>query len=230
LALSSPVIYGDVVTVGAGGANTGGGGGASVHNIAGVGGSGIVVIALPSNMLITNNGAAVLPASIYSSGLYNATLNNASLSAGAYSSIKGAYASRLLNYNYFGPTVTLRYSTDTTGSFTQNFYSDICGNMGTGYLGTGQSVSSWLSSNSANTTYAFVTKWYDQGMDVSFNSATQYTLTNQPTYDVSYGVVNYGYTGGIGISSPNTQCYLSLPNSAFPYGNSAFTYSIRWYK
>jgi len=221
--------YGDVVTVGAGGANTGGGGGASVHNIAGIGGSGIVVIALPSNMLVTNNGAAVLPSSIYGSGFYNAVLNNASLSAGAYSSIKGAFACRLLNYNYFGPTVTLRYNTDTTGSFTQNFYTDICGNMGTGYLGTGQSVSSWLSSNSANTTYAFVTKWYNQGMDVSFNSATQYTLTNQPTYDVSYGVVNYGYTGGIGISSPNTQCYLSLPNSAFPYGNSAFTYSIRWY-
>ena len=223
--------YSNLAISGAGGTNTGGGGGGSVHNIAASGGSGIVVIALPSNMLITNNGAAVIPSSIYGSGLYKATLNDASFSAAAYSSIKGAFACRLLNYNYFGPNVTLRYSTDTTGSFTQNFYSDICGNMGTGYLGTGQSVSSWLSSNSANTTYAFVTKWYNQGMDVSFNSATQYTTTLQPIYDVSNGLINFWYTGaGGGVVSPSTSyTVLAMPDGAFPYNNTAYTYSTRWY-
>ena len=221
--------YSDLAISGAGGTNTGGGGGGSVHNIAASGGSGIVVIAFPSNMLITNNGAAVLPSSIYGSGIYGATLNNASFSVGAYSSIKGAFACRLLNYNYFGPVVTLRYSTDTTGSYTQNFYSDICGNMGTGYLGTGQSVSSWLSSNSANTTYAFVTKWYDQGMDVSFNSATQYTTTYQPIYDVSYGVLNYGYTGVAGgVIAPQT-AYLNLPLNAFPILDSSFTVVTKYW-
>lgn len=223
--------YSNLAISGAGGTNTGGGGGGSVHNIAASGGSGIVVIAFPSNMLITNNGAAVLPSSIYGSGLYNATLNNATFSVGAYSSIKGAFACRLLNYNYFGPTVTLRYSTDTTGSFTQNFYSDICGNMGTGYLGTGQSVSSWLSSNSANTTYAFVTKWYGQGMDVSFNSATQYTINRQPIYDVSYGVVNYGYTGVAGGVAAIYPAFMNLPTNSMPFGqnDSSFTVVTRFW-
>jgi len=220
--------YSNLAISGAGGTNTGGGGGGSVHNIANVGGSGIVVIAFPSNMLITNNGAAVLPSSIYSSGFYNATLNNASLSAGAYSSIKGAYACRLLNYNYFGPTVTLRYSTDTTSSFTQNFYSDICGNMGTGYLGTGQSVSSWLSSNSANTTYAFVTKWYDQGMDVSFNSATTSSSSPQAIYDVSYGLVNLGYSGaGGGVNLTPAGQGFGFNDFSFPYSDISYSYVMR---
>ena len=213
---------------GAGGANTGGGGGGAWNGSTGPGGSGMVVIAFPQISLLNNIGA-ILPTTFVSSSSFSAVLNNTALSTSAYNTIKGAYACRLLNYNYFGPIMTLRYSTDTTGLYTQNFYSDICGNMGTGYLGTGQSVSSWLSANNALTSYAYVTKWYNQGMDTSFNSAYQYAPTNQPIYDVSNGVINYGYTGGIGISSPNTQCYLFLPNGAFPYGNSAFTYSIRWY-
>ena len=209
-------------TGGAGGTNTGGGGGAVWWGSGGAGGSGIVVIAFPS-AAVTYNQAAVLPASIYNSNLYSATLNNASLSSFAYNSIKGAYACRLLNYNYFGPIITLRYNTDTSGSFTQNFYSDICGNMGTGYLGTGQSASSWLNANGANTTYAFVTKWYSQGMDTSFNCATQNTTTLQPIYDVSYGLINFAYTGSAGgIVAPQAG-YLNLPNGSFPVNDSSFT-------
>ena len=209
---------------GAGGANTGGGGGGLWNGgTSANGGSGIVIIAFPSATPVTSNQSAVLPASIVSSGLYSATLNNATLSSLAYSSIKGAFACRLLNYNYFGPVMTLRHSLDTTGSYTQNFYSDICGNMGTGYLGTGLPLSSWLSANGANTTYAYVTKWYNQGMDVSFNSATQYTTTAQPIYDVANGVMNYGYTGaGGGVAAPQSG-YLSLPAGTFPINDSSFT-------
>ena len=210
---------------GNGGANTGGGGGGGWWALGGSGGSGIVVIAFPSSSSIVYNGLAVLPSTIYSSGLYNALLNNASLSASASNSINCSFACRLINYNYFGPIMTLRYSTDTNAQFTKNFYADICGNIGTQYLGTGQSLSSWLTTNAANTTYAYVTKWYDQGMDISFNCATQYTLASQPIYDVSYGVINFGYQGvGGGVSAPATQCYLNLPNGAFPYGDSSFSY------
>ena len=223
---------GNMTTGGNGGANTGGGGGAEFGNptsqTSGSGGSGIVIIAFPSATAVSSNQSAVLPASIVSSGLYSATLNNATLSSSAYNSIKGAYACRLLNYNYFGPIMTLRHSLDTTGSYTQNFYSDICGNLGTGYMGTGQSVSTWLSGNAANTTYAFVTKWYNQGMDVSFNCATQYTTTSQPIYDVSNGLLNFGYTGaGGGVSAPQTNCYLNLPNGALPYSDASYTISFR---
>jgi hypothetical protein len=214
---------------GNGGANTGGGGGGSWTGTGAAGGSGIVVIAFPTGTTaVTSNQQAVLSSALVSSNLYNAVLNNATLSSASYKAFNGAYACRLINYNYFGPTVTLRYSTDTAGAYTANFYADICGNMGTGYLGTGQSVSSWLSSNSANTTYAFVVKWYDQGMDISFNSATQYTTTTQPIYDVANGVINFGYNGGtFGVNAPSTNYLLNLPATAFPLGDGSYTITIK---
>ena len=212
------------------GANTGGGGGGGWAGNGGAGGSGIVVIAFPSSSVITYSQSAVLPSSIVSSNMYNALLNNASLSALTYNTVKAAYATRLLNYNYFGPVMTLRHSLDTLGSYTQNFYADICGNMATGYLGTGQSVTNWLTTNGANTTYAYVTKWYSQGMDISFNCATQYTIASQPIYDVSTGVINYGNTtAGYGIAAPQTNCYLNLPNATFPVGDASFSLIFSYY-
>jgi len=217
---------------GNGGANTGGGGGGAFTSTGGNGGSGIVVIAFPSSSTLISSQAAVLPASIFSSNLYNATLNNAVLSKAAYTSIKGAYGCSLLNYNYFGPIMTLRHSLDTVGAYTQNFYSDICGNLGTGYLGTGQPVSTWLANAGANTTYAYVTKWYGQGMDTSFNAATQYTLASQPVYDVSYGLINFGYTTSANAPSSWTSnagnAYFDLPNGAYPIGDSSFCYSFSY--
>ena len=212
---------------GSGGANTGGGGGGTWDLTGGTGGSGIVIIAFPSST-VTDNQSTVLPASIYGSGLYSATLNNATFSPLAYNTIKCAFACRLINYNYFGPIMTLRHSLDTTGIYTKNFYSDICGNMGTGYLGTGQPLSTWLTTNGANTTYAFVTKWYGQGMDVSFNSATQYTITAQPIYDVANGVINYGYTGGTGVSAIYPG-YMQLPTNFFPPNDSSYSIVTRYY-
>ena len=99
--------------------------------------------------------------------------------------------------------------------------------MGTGYLGTGLSVSNWLQSNGANTTYAFVTKWYNQGMDVSFNCATQYTTSSQPIYDVSNGIINFGYQGALGgVAAINIGAFLNLPDGAYPYLDSSYTYTL----
>ena len=181
------------------GANTGGGGGGSWSGYAGNGGSGIVVISFPQNVVTTST---------------MSTLTNASLSAAAYSNIKGAYACKLVNYNYYGPIFTLRHSADTSGIYTKNFYADTTGaNIGDDYLGTGTSLSSWLSTNSANTTYAYVTKWYNQGMDASFNCATQYTMGSQPIYEVDAQVVNFGYQG----IAPQVGCFLTLPDGSVPY-------------
>jgi len=210
---------------GAGGANTGGGGGGAYSSgYSGAGGSGIVIIAFPTTTAVSSIQYAVLPASIVSNSIYSAVLNNASLSSLAYNTIKGAFACRLLNYNYFGPIMTLRHSADTYGNNTQNFYADVFGNLGTSYLGTGTSVSAWLTANSANTTYAYVTKWYGQGMDASFNSGTQYTTTNQPIYDVANGLINFGYTGaGGGVVSPiSNNSYFNMPNSTFSIGDNSY--------
>jgi hypothetical protein len=224
------------------GANTGGGGGGTYTSTSGSGGSGIVIIAFPQTP-ITSNAQAVLPSTLFSSGKavdvlsYDTSFNGTKtglLSSGAYASIKGAFSCKLVNYNYFGPVLTLRHSADAGGNYTQNFYADVSGNLGTGYLGTGQSVSAWLSANSANTTYAYVTKWYNQGMDLSFNAATQYTLSIQPIYEVPTGVINYGYTTGYttGTNLPSWSAnagnaYLNLPNGAYPYNDTSFTVSFR---
>lgn len=221
---------------GSGGANTGGGGGAGwTGGYSGAGGSGIVIIAFPQSPVFTN-AQAVLPAALYTSGKYNDVLSAdsfgntklATLSSAAYQSAKGAFSCKLVNYNYFGPVMTLRHSLDTCGNYTMNFYADVCGNLGTGYLGTGEPVVAWLAANNANTSYAYVTKWYDQAMDICFNSATQYTLGSQPVYDVSWQIINFGYNGanGNGVAAPQTG-WLNLPNSTLSTGDLPYTYSGR---
>lgn len=227
---------------GSGGPNTGGGGGGgyNINAYGGTGGSGIVVIAFPQTAVTSNAQAVLTPAQI-ASGAYNDVLSydisfggtkTKSLSPSAYNTIRGAYACRLINYNYFGPIMTLRHSGDLCGNYTQNFYADVCGNMGTGYLGTGTSLYTWLYNNSltsnASVFVAYVTKWYDQGMDISFSSATQYALGYQPIYDVSNGLINFGYTGtALGTTSAalTTGCYFNLPNGALPYGDASYTYT-----
>uniref|UniRef100_A0A6C0HTG9 Glycine-rich domain-containing protein n=1 Tax=viral metagenome TaxID=1070528 RepID=A0A6C0HTG9_9ZZZZ len=201
---------------GNGGANTGGGGGGSYNNGASTskGGSGIVIIAIPFSVKGTVN---VIPINTGS------VLTNSSLSNLAYSNIKAVYGCILLNYNYTGPIMCLRYGGDTAGSNTQNFYSDISGNLYTGPNSSGITITSWLSSNNAPTTFAYLTKWYDQGMDLSFNNAYQFTAASQPIYDVIYKVINFGYTGaGGGIPAPQAG-YLKLPLNAFPILDTSFT-------
>ena len=201
---------------GNGGVNTGGGGGGSYNNASSTsrGGSGIVIIAFPVSVVVQNT---------------NSLLTNTGLSSSAYNSIKAAYGCTLLNYNYTGPIMCLRYSTDTYGSNTQNFFSDTSGNLFTGPSSTGSTVQSWLASNNASQLFAYVTKWYDQGMDISFNNAYQYTTSYQPIYDVVSKVINFGYTGPNG-GIPATQAgYLNLPLNAFPILDSSFTIVTKYY-
>ena len=225
---------------GSAGANTGGGGGGGWNGTSGAGGSGIVVIAFPQTA-ITTNAQAVLPATQYNSGRFNDVLSNDSfngtktttLSTAAYNSAKGAFSCKLINYNYFGPVMTLRHSLDLCGNYTANFYADVCGNLGTGYLGSGTPVAAWLAANNANTTYAYVTKWYDQAMDICFNSATQYTLGSQPVYDVANGLINFGYTTGVVAPSAWTSnagnAFFNLPNGAYPYNDTSYNYTFKHY-
>jgi hypothetical protein len=221
---------------GSGASNTGGGGGATYgangSSFSGAGGSGIVILAFPQTA-ITTNAKAVLPLALYNSGRYNDVLSNDSfngtktttLSTAAYNSAKGAFACKLVNYNYFGPVMTLRFSTDTNGFYTQNFYADVCGNLGTTYLGTGTSVAAWLTANGANTTYAYVTKWYNQAMDICFNSATQYTLANQPIYDVTSNIMNFNYAGATVPATTTSYGCLQLANYDYPStGSVAVTF------
>jgi hypothetical protein len=199
-------------TAGAAGANTGGGGGGAYTGNSGAGGSGIVIIALPNSAIISSYQAVLSPAQVSNSGFFD-TLSMRGLTTAAYNSILMGFSGRLLNYNYFGPTMTLRYSTDVSGIYTQNFYADSYGNLWTQYGNTGTPLLQWLYTKGGSQTYAYVTKWYDQGMDASFNCATQYVTTTQPIYDVSYQIINFGYTGsGGGVLAPQTGCSLNLPS------------------
>ena len=207
--------------------NTGGGGGGNN----GIGGSGIVVISFPQTVL-TSNMTAVLTAAQLSSNNYNDAVG--ALSASATSKISTLYSTKLLNYNYFGPVMNLRLSSDVSGIYTQNFYADVCGNLGTGYLGTGVPLWYWLVKNGSTnycgvrTPYAYVTKWYNQSMNSTFNHAYQYNLNSQPIYDLSNGILNFGYTGtGGGAISPNTNCWLTMPNGTLPFNDSAYSYILR---
>lgn len=201
------------------GENTGSGGGGNVDSTllsAGMGGSGIVIIAFPVYNPVTAKTTSVLTQS--------------ALTNTAYNSICAAYSCKLINYNYYGPILTLRYSTDSNGLNLQNFYADTYGNMGTEYLGTGTSLSSWLITAGASINYAYVTKWYDQGMDFSFNCAIQKNNDQQPIYDVSHRLINFGYQGAEGgVAAPTMNCYLNLPDYTFPILDTSYTIIIKNY-
>ena len=213
---------------GNGGANTGGGGGGSANSgYPGTGGSGIVILAFPQTA-VTSNAQAILPSAQYTSGTYYDVLTQRGLSTQAYNSFKGAFGTKLLNYNYFGPVITLRTNLDTLGNYTQPFYADVCGNLSTGYGNTGIPLSTWLDVCGSTGFYAYVTKWYDQAMDICFNNAYQYTTSTQPIYDVSTGVLNFGYTGtAFGTVAPQTNALLNLPYAAFPLGDSSYCITIK---
>ena len=218
-------------TAGAAGANTGGGGGGSYTGTSGAGGSGIVVIALPNSAIISSYQAVLTTTQISNTGFFD-TLSMRGLTTAAYNSLRGAYHSVLLNYNYFGPTMTLRYTTDVSGIYTQNFYADVYGNLWTQYGNTGTPLLQWLYTTGGSQTYAYVTKWYDQGMDTSFNCATQYNTTLQPVYDTSNILINFGYTSG-GVIAPSNwssntgNAYFSLPSTALPLGDSSYTVTAK---
>jgi len=98
-----------------------------------------------------------------------------------------AYSVRLVNSSYYGPSVNVRRSSDNA---TQDFYSDIDGNLGTEYLAKGTTFESWLGTDNGH-----VTKMYDQtgnGRHVS-----QSTNANQPLigpYHVLQAISSAGRT------------------------------------
>jgi len=115
--------------------------------------------------------------------------------------------------------MTLRANGGTGAS--SDFYSNTNGNLTTGFGGTGTTLSSWLTTQGGQTTYAFVSKWYDQSVTHT-NHGTQTTTSSQPIYDVANKLINFGYTG-----SPNTNCSFILPDGTIPYGNSSYTVTIK---
>jgi hypothetical protein len=76
------------------------------------------------------------------------------LPSGMAATAVAAYATRLLNANYYGPCVQVRRSND---SETKDFFADVAGNLGDTYLGNGVSLTSWLAGATA-----YLVKWYDQ--------------------------------------------------------------------
>ena len=195
---------------GNGGINTGGGGGGGGNlstSKGGNGGSGIVIIAFPQTEPVT--------------APTNSVLTNPNLSSGAYNSLCGAFACNLVNYNYYGPMMTLRVPTDTNGTSTTNFYADTYGNMGTGYMGTGTSINSWIatvgiqningcviwldaaSSSTITTASGKVSQWVDKTSNAF--TFTQSTDGNRPTYvtnslnglpTLQFTKANANYLGG----------------------------------
>ncbi|NBQ15329.1 MAG: hypothetical protein EBU31_12185, partial [Proteobacteria bacterium] len=179
------------------------------------------MIAFPYTAVLTNNTAVMAkPGNDVISGL----------SATGYNSMKCIFGCQLLNYNYFGPVMLLRASNSTSDDrYTANFYADVCGNLGTGYLGTGMSVKAWLASVGANTTYAYVGIWYNQcTSDPSSNHAYQFGAGSQPIYDVSFGCINFGYTGTAGgVAAPNTNNWFNIKAGALPFGDASYSYVLK---
>ena len=130
----------------------------------------------------------------------------------------GAYGVRLLYSAYTGPVMRIRNNA-ATPTFA-DFYADAYGNLGTGANGTGTTLSAWLTANSA--TIAYVHTWYDQ--TGNGNHATQTTTTLQPVYDTTNKYVNFLNTAS---TVGNTSAYMSLPDSAYPYGNSAYSFIFK---
>jgi len=113
----------------------------------------------------------------------------------------GAYGLRLLYSAYTGPTMKLRRSSDSSNV---DFYADTNGNLGTGYLGTGTSLTTWLASS---TSTPVVTIWYDQTGNENHGTAV-----NTPTYNTSTKKVSF------------TSGYFTIPTGAYPTANLPYTY------
>lgn len=127
-----------------------------------------------------------------------------------------AYATILLYSGYTGPVMNIRNGTTNTSA---DFYADINGNLGTGYLASGLSLESWLTG-----AIPYVNVWYDQTGNK--NHANQTSTSLQPVYNqiskyIDFGSgLTYGQSFGAGA-------YFNLPNGAVPYGNSNFTYTYK---
>lgn len=160
--------------------------------------------ALPAADIISvyaNNNPNLGPIDYLSSTTKTAMLNNGTtLSA-------GAYGVRLLYSKYSGPVMTIRRSSDSASS---DFYVDANGNLGTGYLASGTSLTTWL-----NGATAYVTQWWDQ--TGNSNHATQSTTANQPTYNTTNNYITFP-----------TNAFFNLPSGTHPYGDNEYTYITKY--
>jgi len=128
----------------------------------------------------------------------------------------GAYGTRVLYSGYTGPVMNIR---NGTGNATLDFYADAAGNLGTGYLGKGTSLATWL--NGGN---AYVTTWYDQ--TGNGNHATQGTAGSQPIYNQTLKNVDFG-SGTTTGQSANANAFFNLPDKTIPYGNTAYSVTLK---
>jgi hypothetical protein len=124
------------------------------------------------------------------------------LSNSAKSSLVGVYSVYLLSSTYAGPIVKIRRSSDNLIS---DFYADGNGNLGTGSLGTGTNLSTWLNNSTGH-----VTTWYDQSG--KGNNATQTNAEIQPVINITSKLI---------LLSNNS--YFNLPNGTVPYDNTPYT-------
>lgn len=122
----------------------------------------------------------------------------------------GAYAMTLLTKAYTGPVVNLRRSSDNA---IIDFYADTYGNIGQSTYGSGTSLASWLTTNTA-----YVVKWYDQSGNG--NHATTSTNAMQPILTLIGG---YIYV----VDSQNSSSQnLLIPSGTIPVGILNAPYSF----
>jgi hypothetical protein len=134
-----------------------------------------------------------------------------SLSSSGKSGITGAFAVKLVNSSYTGPCMNIKRSSDSS---TQDFYADSDGNLGTSYLAGGTSLTNWL----GGSTYAYVTKWYDQSG--YGNHASQSSSSYYPVYNTTSKLIDF--------STPNTYAYLqATAGTLFNAGNTNYTITYK---
>jgi hypothetical protein len=148
-----------------------------------------------------------------------------------------AFALKLLYSGYTGPVIRIQRSSDNAVS---DFYADPSGNLGTAYLGTGTSFSTWLAA-AGGTPIAYVLKWYDQtgngndasgnytGTPINYPRLSNQTLSlNSNTTPPSGYYVSLNTNPTITTNNSNWS-YFTLPNGALPYGNCNYSYVINTY-
>jgi len=119
----------------------------------------------------------------------------------------GVYGCKLLFSSYTGPVMTIQSSINNV---TGHFFADTNGNLGSAYLATGTTLSTWL-----NGATAYVQIWWDQ--TGNGNHAYQFDNGLQPIYDSTNKYITF--TG---------DRYFNLRDKTHPYlDNSQYTYVFK---
>ena len=128
------------------------------------------------------------------------------ISGPARSALNAGYSVKRLSGTYYGPTISVRRSTD---SVTQDFYADTLGNLGMYLNARGQSITSWL-----NGATGFITTWYDQSGNGKH--ATQTVTSAQPSINIINTYVTF-----------DTDDFFRLPDGTVPNGNTKYTVVVK---